>query len=182
MHTLKPFLRKTLKYLIHSSFPERKWEGEGFIIWNRSQKVAASIQGHSRKHNTWFSAITAFSQLPVKKIFMTSATSGYPYYSQQKATLQFDARGWTSICVFSYSRNRFIPRSRLSFPSTCPFLVCISPFHPCSEFANHDKVLMTVKRFQFRYIFRLLHRIIKATLGLNHNYSKRSHFQKSRNC
>ena len=113
---------------------------------------------------------------------MTSATSGYPHCSQQKATLQSDARGWTSICFFSYSRSKFIPRSRLSFPSMCPFLVRISPFHPCSEFANHDKVLMTMKGFKFRYIFRLLHGITKATLGLNHNYSKRSPFQKSHHC
>lgn len=109
---------------------------------------------------------------------MTSATSGCPHCSQHKATLQSDARGWTSICFFSYSRNKSIPRSRLLCPSVRPFLVCVSPFHPCSEFTNRDKVLMTVKCFESR----LLHGMTKAILGLNHKYSERSPFQKSHNC
>lgn len=132
LRILNPFLQKALEHLIDSPFPKREEEGEEFIIWSGSQKVAASVQGHNPKPNTWFSSYNLRN--PLKEI-TTPATSGHLNCSQWEASLQFDAKGWFSIS----------PTAEISShhsQDACPHLCVLSlhPWlHPFAEFTNHGK-------------------------------------------
>ena len=130
---LKPFLQKVLEHLIDSSFPKREGLGEEFIIWSRSQKVAASFQSHNPKHNTGFSRYNLqFSSVQFSHSVMSDSLRPHELQHARPPCPSPTPRVYSNSCPLSQWCHPAISSSVVSF-SSCPQSFPASGSFPMSQ-------------------------------------------------